>query len=211
MKVDEALAIFYKLQDKTREKTETVIYAKFITILLDLHERDFNSNQKKDLETELLSLNLNNNLYPTKKELNKKLTSFEYFLTNKLSIISKHHYLNKGMALWLFSSIILFYCFGQFSVIGALLVTIIFGKTLDIEAKYQGRVIKIVKNQQAPIFIKEPVFIKEPAPLSDSVEKEENHQKNKREELQNYRIKKLQQHGKEQVALQELNIIENKL
>ena len=47
MKVDEALAIFYKLQDKTREKTETGIYAKFITILLDLQERDFNSNQKK--------------------------------------------------------------------------------------------------------------------------------------------------------------------
>lgn len=73
MKVDEALVIFYKLKDKTREKTETGIYTKFITIFLYLQERDFNSNQKKDLETELLSLNLKDDLYPTKKELNKNL------------------------------------------------------------------------------------------------------------------------------------------
>ena len=73
MKVDEALVIFYKLKDKTKEKTETGIYTKFITILLYLQEKDFNSNQKKDLEIELLSLNLKDDLYPTKKELNKNL------------------------------------------------------------------------------------------------------------------------------------------
>ena len=84
------------------------------------------------------------------------------------------------MALWLFSSIILFYCFGQFSVIGALLFTIIFGKILDLEAKAQGRVIKIVNNQQEPIFIKEPFFIKEPIPSTDSSEKEEKQQRNNR-------------------------------
>jgi hypothetical protein len=67
MKVDEALVIFYKLKEKTREKTEKGIYTKFITILLDLRERDFNSNQKKDLETELLSLNLEDDLYPPKR------------------------------------------------------------------------------------------------------------------------------------------------
>jgi hypothetical protein len=210
MKVDEALVIFYKLKDKTKEKTETGIYTKFITILLDLRERDFNSNQKKDLETALLYLNLEDDLYPTKKELNKKLTSLEYFLATKFSIISKQHYLDKGMALWLFSSIILFYCFGQFSVIGALLFTIIFGKILDLEAKAQGRVIKIVNNQQEPIFIKEPFFIKEPIPSTDSSEKEEKQQRNKREELQQYRIKKLQQHGKEQVELRESVIKERK-
>jgi hypothetical protein len=210
MKVDEALVIFYKLKDKTKEKTETGIYTKFITILLYLQERDFNSNQKKDLETELLSLNLESDLYPTKKELSKKLTSLEYFLTTKFSIISKHHYLSKGMALWLFSSIILFYCFGQFSVIGALLFTIIFGEILDLEAKDQGRVIKIVNNQQEPIFSKEPVLIKKPIPSTDSSVKEEQHQKNKREELQHYRIKKLQQHGKEKVKLQESTMKERK-
>ena len=128
MKVDEALVIFYNLKEKTREKTEIGIYTKFITILLDLRERDFNSNQKKDLETALLYLNLEDDLYPTKKELNKKLTSLEYFLATKFSIISKQHYLDKGMALWLFSSIILCSCFGQFSVIGALIFTIIFLK-----------------------------------------------------------------------------------
>jgi hypothetical protein len=210
MKVDEALVIFYKLKEKTREKTEKGIYTKFITILLDLRERDFNSNQKKELETALLYLNLEDDLYPTKKELNKKLTSLEYFLATKFSIISKQHYLDKGMALWLFSSIILFYCFGQFSVIGALLFTIIFGKILDLEAKAQGRVIKIVNNQQEPIFIKEPFFIKEPIPSTDSSEKEEKQQRNKREELQQYRIKKLQQHGKEQVELRESVIKERK-
>jgi hypothetical protein len=210
MKVDEALVIFYNLKEKTREKTEIGIYTKFITILLDLRERDFNSNQKKDLETALLYLNLEDDLYPTKKELNKKLTSLEYFLATKFSIISKQHYLDKGMALWLFSSIILFYCFGQFSVIGALLFTIIFGKILDLEAKAQGRVIKIVNNQQEPIFIKEPFFIKEPIPSTDSSEKEEKQQRNKREELQHYRIKKLQQHGKEQVELRESVIKERK-
>jgi hypothetical protein len=142
--------------------------------------------------------------------LSKKLTSLEYFLATKFSIISKQHYLDKGMALWLFSSIILFYCFGQFSVIGALLFTIIFGKILDLEAKAQGRVIKIVNNQQEPIFIKEPFFIKEPIPSTDSSEKEEKQQRNKREELQQYRIKKLQQHGKEQVELRESVIKERK-
>ena len=117
-----------------------------------------------------------------RKELNKKLTSLEYFLATKYSIISKQHYLDKGMALWLFSIIILFHCFGQFSVIEALLFTIIFGKILNLEAKAQGRVITIVNNQQ------------EPMPSTDSSEKEEKQQRNKREELQHYRIKKLQQH-----------------
>jgi hypothetical protein len=204
MKVDEALIIFYKLKNNTEDKTESKIYAKFITILLDLQQRDFNSNQKKDLETKLLSLNLKNNLYPIKKNLNKELTSFEYFLSDKFSIISENHYVSKGMALWLFSSIILFYSFGQFSVIGALLVAIIFGIILDLEAKAQGRVIKMVNNRQEPFFIKKPIVLNDFS-KEEEEEEEEGPQEDSRKELQNYRKQKLQQFGKQQGSIKEPN------
>jgi hypothetical protein len=203
MKVDEALIIFYKLKNNTEDKTESKIYAKFITILLDLQQRDFNSNQKKDLETKLLSLNLKNNLYPTKKSLNKELTSFEYFLSDKFSIISENHYVSKGMALWLFSSIILFYSFGQFSVIGALLVAIIFGVILDLEAKAQGRVIKMANNRQEPFFIKKPIVLNDFS--KEEEEEEEGLKEDSRKELQNYRKQKLQQFGKQQGQIKEPN------
>jgi len=200
MKIDEALMIFYQLRNNTEDRNESIIYSNFITILLDLQKRDFNSNQRRNIETKLLSINLKNNL-------NKELASFEYFLHNKFSIISEDHYVNMGMAVWLFSSIILFYFFGQTSVIGALLVAIIFGEILDIEAKDQGRVIKTIDNQQEPIFIKESTM------LNDfSEEEEEKHQKDLRKELQNYRRNKLQQFGKEQVQVkkQEQNKEEQK-
>ncbi len=199
MKIDEALLIFYKLNDTTKNKAESGIYHKFIEILLDLQQRDFTSNQKKDLETKLLSLDLKKELYPSKKDLNKKLTSFEYFLKNKFSIISKNYYVHVGMALWMFSSVILFYCFGLFSVIGALLVAIIFGIVLDMEANGQGRVIKMVINQLAPFSIQTPLVLNDFSEI-------EKPQKDKGEELQQYRRKKLEQFGKILVKPQELNI-----
>lgn len=202
MKIDEALMIFYQLRNNTEDRNESIIYSNFITILLDLQKRDFNSNQRRNIETKLLSINLKNNL-------NKELASFEYFLHNKFSIISEDHYVNMGMAVWLFSSIILFYFFGQTSVIGALLVAIIFGEILDIEAKDQGRVIKTIDNQQEPIFIKESTMLND---FSEEEEEEEKHQKDLRKELQNYRRNKLQQFGKEQVQVkkQEQNKEEHK-
>ena len=202
MKIDEALMIFYQLRNNTEDRNESIIYSNFITILLDLQKRDFNSNQRRNIETKLLSINLKNNL-------NKELASFEYFLHNKFSIISEDHYVNMGMAVWLFSSIILFCFFGQTSVIGALLVAIIFGEILDIEAKDQGRVIKTIDNQQEPIFIKESTMLNG---FSEEEEEEEKHQKDLRKELQNYRRNKLQQFGKEQVQVkkQEQNKEEHK-
>ena len=76
MKIDEALIIFYKLKSNTKDSTTSEIHSKFITILLDLQQRD-----------------------PTKKVLNKNITSFEDFLTNRFSIISEDHYVSKGMTL----------------------------------------------------------------------------------------------------------------
>ena len=209
LKVDEALIIFYKLKNNTEDKTESKIYAKFITILLDLQQRDFNSNQKKDLETKLLSLNLKNNLSQTKKNLNKELTSFEYFLSDKFSIISENHYVSKGMALWLFSSIILFYSFGQFSVIGALLVAIIFGVILDLEAKAQGRVIKMANNRQEPFFIKKPIVLNDfsKEELLGEEEEEEEPCQDRLNEQENYRKQKLQQFGKQQGQIKEQNLL----
>jgi hypothetical protein len=201
MKIDEALIIFLKLRNNTVDKTKSGIYNKFITILLDLQQRDFTSNQKKDIEIKLVSLNLKNNFNPTKKDLNKQLSSFESFLTTKFSIISKYYYVNKGMAIWLFSSIILFFCFGQFSVIGALLVSIILGVVLDLEAKEQGRIIKTTDNLQELISIKEPLVANNFS--EEKVEEEENHQ---RHELQNYRRKKLQQFGKVQTNQEEQSL-----
>jgi uncharacterized membrane protein YraQ (UPF0718 family) len=112
------------------------------------------------------------------------------------------------MALWLISSIILFYSFGQFSVIGALLVAIIFGVILDLEAKAQGRVIKMANNRQEPFFIKKPIvlndFSKEEVVLVVE-EEEEEPKEDSRKELQNYRKQKLQQFGKQQDQIKEPN------
>jgi uncharacterized membrane protein YraQ (UPF0718 family) len=112
---------------------------------------------------------------------------------------------SKGMALWLFSSIILFYSFGQFSVIGALLVAIIFGVVLDLEAKAQGRVIKMENNRQEPFFIKKPIVLNDFSKEEEQEEEQEGPKEDSRKELQNYRKQKLQQFGKQQGQIKEPN------
>lgn len=201
MNIDEALIIFFKLRNNTENRTQSRIYDKFISILLDLQQRDFTPNQKKDIEIELLALNLKDNLNPTKKDLNKKLRSFESFLTTKFSIISKNYYVNMGMALWLFSSIILFFSFGQFSVIGALLITVTLGVILDSEAKGQGRVLKTSNIKKEPFLFEKPL---EGINLIEDEKYEED--KHQREELQKYRRSKLQQFGKKQTHQEEESI-----
>lgn len=189
MKIDEALIIFYNLKNNNKDKSIIEICENFISILLDLQKRDFTSNQKKELEAKLLTLKLNNIINLNKKDLNKRLTLLESFLTHKFAIITENYYVSKGMALWLFSSIILFYTFGQFSVIGALLVTIIFGIVLDTQAKVQGRVIQLKNDQNETFSIQKPIKL-------DNLSEVENQERIHKNELQLYRKKKLQQFGK---------------
>lgn len=184
MKIDEALIVFYKLKNNTPKKDKLRVYNEYISILLDLRLRDLTSNQTRILENKLSTLDLNNPSKLTTKNLQKKLTSLEYFLRKNFSIISENYYINIGMTLWFFSSIILLFCFGQFSVIGALITTIVFGVTLDKQAKNQNRVI-IINNELIDSYL--------PIQTTKSNKSSLNKEEQKETDLQNYRRKKLQE------------------
>ena len=78
-------------------------------------------------------------------------------------------------------------------------MAIIYGIVLDMEANGQGRVIKMSINQLEPFSIQTPIVLNDFSEI-------EKPQKDKGEELQQYRRKKLEQFGKILVKPQELNI-----
>jgi hypothetical protein len=53
------------------------------------------------------------------------------------------------------SGIILFYCFGQFSVMGALLVAIIFGMVLNTELEAKAELLKwlLINSEPFPVIL----------------------------------------------------------
>lgn len=202
MKIDEALIVFYKLKNNTLKKDKLRIYNEYISILLDLRLRDLTSNQTRIIENKLSTLDLNNSSRLTTKNLQKRLTSLEHFLRKNFSIISENYYINTGMTLWFFSSIILLFCFGQFSVIGALITTIVFGVTLDKQAKNQNRVI-IINNELIDSYL--------PIETTKSNNFSLNKEGQKETGLQNYRRKKLEEFKTKKELFEEENLKKEKI
>jgi hypothetical protein len=142
MKIKETLNFFLNLKNDTVEKSEIKVYDKYIRILSDLKNRDLTQNQIQSIESELEVLNLNIESNNRKKHFTKKLTEFEKFLKDKLSLIPEGHYMSYGMIFGILAGALLQFYVGIYSLIAGMLIGMVIGAIMDSEARKQGRVLK---------------------------------------------------------------------
>ncbi|PKG52282.1 hypothetical protein [Olleya sp. 1-3] len=142
MNINETLNFFVNFKKSSNDKSEIKIYDKYIGILSDLKERDLTEKQIKDIESELSNLDLESENHNRKKYYNKKLSEFEKFLKNRLSLILDGHYTFTGMIFGMMIGCIATFFIGIFSMIGGMIIGMIIGGIMDSEAKKQGRVLK---------------------------------------------------------------------
>ena len=142
MKIKETLNFFLNLKNDSVEKSEIKVYDKYIEILSDLKNRDLTQNQIQSIESELEVLNLNIESDNRKKHFTKKLTEFEKFLKDKLSLIPEGHYMSCGMIFGMLAGALLQFYIGIYSLIAGMLIGMVIGAIMDSEARKQGRVLK---------------------------------------------------------------------
>tara|TARA_B110000208_G_C11430444_1_gene306874 strand:- start:57 stop:536 length:480 start_codon:yes stop_codon:yes gene_type:complete len=142
MKIKETLNFFLNLKNDSVEKSEIKVYDKYIGILSDLKNRDLTQNQIQSIESELEVLNLNIESDNRKKHFTKKLTEFEKFLKDKLSLIPEGHYMSYGMIFGMLAGALLQFYIGIYSLIAGMLIGMVIGAIMDSEARKQGRVLK---------------------------------------------------------------------
>ena len=142
MKIKETLNFFLNLKNDSVEKSEIKVYDKYIEILSDLKNRDLTQNQIQSIESELEVLNLNIESDNRKKHFTKKLTEFEKFLKDKLSLIPEGNYMSYGMIFGMLAGALLQFYIGIYSLIAGMLIGMVIGAIMDSEARKQGRVLK---------------------------------------------------------------------
>ena len=142
MKIKETLNFFLNLKNDSVEKSEIKVYDKYIEILSDLKNRDLTQNQIQSIESELEVLNLNIESDNRKKHFTKKLTEFEKFLKDKLSLIPEGHYMSYGMIFGMLAGALSQFYIGIYSLIAGMLIGMVIGAIMDSEARKQGRVLK---------------------------------------------------------------------
>ena len=149
MNIKETLNFFLNLKNDSVNKTEIKVYDKYIGILTDLKNRDLTENQIQSIESELETLNLNAEFDNKKKYLEQKLSIFQKFLKDKLSLISEGYYAGIGAGIGIIVGSIFSMVFnsllGAYSlligIIGGMVLGSILGGFKDLEAKKQGRVL----------------------------------------------------------------------
>lgn len=110
--------------------------------MLQPKNRDLTQNQIQSIESELEVLNLNIESDNRKKHFTKKLTEFEKFLKDKLSLIPEGHYMSYGMIFGMLAGALLQFYIGIYSLIVGMLIGMVIGAIMDSEARKQGRVLK---------------------------------------------------------------------
>jgi hypothetical protein len=142
MKIKETLDFFLNLKNDSVEKSEIKVYNKYIGILSDLKSRDLTETQISLIESQLKTLNLKTETESSKKYFTKKLTEFEKFLKDKLSLISDGHYTSYGMAFGMLAGVLFQFYVGIYSLLGGMIIGMLIGGIMDSEARKQGRVLK---------------------------------------------------------------------
>ena len=142
MEIKETLNFFINLKNDSVEKSEIKVYDKYIGILSDLKNRDLTKTQTLSIESELKTLNLKPETENRKKYYIKKLTEFEKFLKEKLSLIPDGHYMSYGMVFGMLAGILFQFYVGIYSLLGGMVIGMVIGGIMDSEARKQGRVLK---------------------------------------------------------------------
>ena len=142
MDIKETIDFFLNLKNNSTEKTEIKVYDQYIGILSDLKNRDLTKTQILSIESELGTLNLDMESENRKKYLKQKLSEFQKFLNDKLSLISEGHYTAYGMSFGMLIGVIFQSYIGSYSLLGGMVIGMVIGGIMDSEARKQGRVLK---------------------------------------------------------------------
>jgi hypothetical protein len=146
MKINETLTFFLNLKNISIEKSEIKVYNKYIGILSDLKNRDLTRAQTLSIEAELKTMNLKPETKNRKKYYIKKLTEFEKYLKDKLSLIPDGHYMSYGMIfgmmLGTLAGVLFQFYIGIYSLLGGMIIGMVIGGIMDSEARKQKRVLK---------------------------------------------------------------------
>ncbi|MBL4585526.1 MAG: hypothetical protein JKX84_00505 [Flavobacteriales bacterium] len=97
MKLSKALDHFKVLASKADNKPERKVYNKFVGILSNLQDRDLTEDEVQSIEEKMEELNLNGELSNTKRNFNRKPSSFTKYLIEKLSLITEGYYTALGI------------------------------------------------------------------------------------------------------------------
>lgn len=95
----EARTFLQRLKDETSNASEIKMYEKFIYILSALESREFSKEDLQSLGKELDGLQLESNPENRKKHFTKALRTFEKYVKDTFSLISKGYYTNRGIGL----------------------------------------------------------------------------------------------------------------
>ena len=149
MKIIEAMHFFLNLKNDSVEKSDIIIYDKYIGILSDLKDRDLTPNQIQSIEVELETLALDADSDNRKKYFSQKLTAFQNFLKDKFALVSEGYYTGIGAGIGIVIgsvfSMLLNSVLGAYALLiginGGIILGVLIGGTTDAEAKKQGRVL----------------------------------------------------------------------
>tara|TARA_R110002049_G_scaffold37208_1_gene117508 strand:- start:71482 stop:71937 length:456 start_codon:yes stop_codon:yes gene_type:complete len=150
MNIIEAINFFERLLNETNNKREQKVYESFITILSNLKNKNLSEGQSLSIRYELKSLDLNSN--PDNKVLyfRKKLKDFKVYLKAEFSLIPENYYTSIGMSLGMCFGVAIGAAFGTFGISMGLcfgmLIGIVVGRTKDVDAEKQNRVLKTKTN-----------------------------------------------------------------
>lgn len=147
MKIIEATVFFKRLLKETGNKRELKVYKSFDMILSNLKDRGLTQEELLLIENELKTLNLKANPENKRKYFSKKLSVFKTYLKDDFSLVSEGYY----AAIWMSSGM----CFGvaigssfggsmgvALGISIGMLIGLAIGRTKDIEAEKQNRVLK---------------------------------------------------------------------
>jgi hypothetical protein len=148
MDIKETIDFFLNLKNNSVEKTEIKVYDKYIGILSDLKNRDLTETQILSIESKLKTLIVKPETKNRKKYYIKKLTEFEKFLKDQLSLISDGYYTAYGMSFGMLIGVLLQFYVGIYSLLGGMAIGMVIGGIMDSEARKQGRVLKTKLTEQ---------------------------------------------------------------
>ena len=144
MTIQKAYILLEELTSTSSNKSEILVYEKFLQILIKLKKRTFSKEEIQLLETELDRLLLKSNIENNKKYYKKALSEFEKFLKDTFSLTPEGYYtkLIGGLGLsfgLLFGVAILSNLERSLGIslglIGGMVIGSIIGRTKDAEVK----------------------------------------------------------------------------
>ena len=146
MTIIEASIFFKELLKEANNKRELRVYKNFSAILTNLKSRNLSEDELLSIETELKMLDLKSNPDNKRKYFNKRLSAFKGYLKKEFSLITEGCYTALGMSLGMCFGVAVGSSFGAFGtssgVAFGMLIGLAIGKTKDMEAEKQNRVLK---------------------------------------------------------------------